>query len=435
LLLATSWFAGPALAGDFQGDSTNGQVEPPEAVGDPGCKPEGTPAKGPGDPVSPFTGKWFYRHVDLEVPGIFPIELVRRYDSQTTYQSPLGAGWAFTHDWRLFRYADGSVTVRNACGQLHRYAAGTLTTDDAPGWRMSLAADPGVTNGYVLREPRGTQRFFDAQGRMTTLRDPQGNELRFTYGGAKQPLSGTSPYAAVPATPLIVSTYYPLQTIEEATAAGALTGRSVSFTYDATSGRLVEARSHDGRGVVYTHEMMTVNGQLLTTGNLTQVRLETTPGGAGGVVQTFGYANTTYRHAVTSFQDGAGRRTVKNSYDAQGRVTQQLLAGTPDVLLFEFNYAPTSFPYSNDFTGCDGSFQCRVVKEHIRGPNDAELALSTTAYKFRADGYLVEEIDAEGHRAVNVYDGLRPSYLDRTELYRFASAGGEAATRVLEKLT
>ena len=95
VLLASGSFAEPAAAGDFSGTVTGGTAEPPDAPGDPACDPEGSPQKGHADPVSPFTGKWFYRHLDLEVPGIFPIELVRRYDSQTTYQSPLGAGWAF----------------------------------------------------------------------------------------------------------------------------------------------------------------------------------------------------------------------------------------------------------------------------------------------------------------------------------------------------
>ena len=440
-LLWTTAFAGRAVAGDFSGPSTGGQADAADAPGDPGSNPEGDPCERKGDPVSPFTGKWFYRHVDLEVPGIFPIELVRRYDGQTTYQSPLGAGWAFTYDWRLFEYADGSVAIRNACGQVHRYSGAGLTTADAPGWRMSLAADPAVSGGFVLREPRGTRRFFDPQGRMTTIRDPQGNELRFTYGAAKQPLWGTSRYLAdaIDQTiPRVISRYYPLQKIEEATAAGALTGRSISFSYDATSGRLVSARSHDGRGVVYTHEMATVGGQSVTTGNLIGVRLETTPGGSGGIVQTFGYTNTTFRHAVTIFQDGAGRRLVKNDYDTQGRVYRQRLGAPPtEAIAFEFDYAPTAFPYTNDFTAaCGTTLQCRVVKEHILKSNDDEIALATTAYKFRADGYLLEEIDAAGHRTVNTYDSLRPTYLDTTDLYRFVSGSvGGPATRTLEKST
>ncbi len=443
LLLCLLAVSGPALAHDFGGDSTGGKGEV-EGPSDPACNLEGKPHKEKAEPVSPFTGKWFYRHVDLEVPGIFPIELVRRYDSQTTYQSPLGAGWAYTYDWRLFEYADGSVTVRNACGQLHRYvdSGSGFTTGDAPGWRLGLAPDPGVPGGYVLAEPRGTKRFFDVQGRMTRIRDPQGNELRFTYGPTKQTLSGTSRYAVDPATPLITSHHYPLQKIEEATAIGTLTGRSVTFTYDPTSGRLVSALSHDGRGVWYTHQMVTVNGQSLTTGNLTQVRLETSPGGLGGIVQTFGYTDTTFRHAVTSFQDGAGRREVKNEYDAQGRVSKQRLAATPaDVIVFEFDYAPTTFPYSNDFTGCGTSFQCRVVTEHIRNANDdAEFAVATTAYKFRADdGYPVAEIDAAGHRTDSFYKDLeqppRPNYLDRVDVLRFVSASGGTPTRSLEKRT
>ena len=147
------------------------------------------------EPVSPVTGNWIYRHVDLEVPGVLPIRMVRRYDSQTRYQSFLGAGWAFTFDLALFEYGDGSVIIRNTCGVRHKYyfTGGAYSIEtDTPAWRRTLADDPHVTGGYILSSPQGWQWFFDAEWRLSTIQDPQGNQLELSYSATKHAITGTS---------------------------------------------------------------------------------------------------------------------------------------------------------------------------------------------------------------------------------------------------
>ena len=200
-------FASASRAHNFFHTAKVGGAEDEE--GDyPSCDAEGEPNASDAEPVGVFTGKWFYRHVDLEVPGVFPIRLVRRYDSRTKYQSPLGYGWAFTYDMRLFEYPgddadpdDDSIIIRNACGQRHRYiknGSAYEPEEDLPGWRRTLAPDPSVTGGFILSDPRGTKWFFDDDGKMTQIRDPQGNSLRFEYSASKEPLWGTSPFSVNP---------------------------------------------------------------------------------------------------------------------------------------------------------------------------------------------------------------------------------------------
>ncbi len=449
----------PALAHNRSGD-VQGLVPTDEGLlPDPKCGENGDPeactCPADVDPVSPFTGRWFYRHVDLEVPGVFPIRLVRRYDSGTTYQSALGAGWAFSHDIRLFEDREGEILVRSACGQVHRYSASQASPQvEASGWRQTLSSDSA--GSYTLTDPQGTKRLFDTDGRMVTVRDPQGNELRFVYSDEKFDLTGTSIFSVDPETPLTVARQFRLLRIEEVR--GSCSGdaeappetpvcRHITFTYNTTTGHLETAITHDGRQVTYVQDA--------DTGNLETVTLQTGAMPQIGIVQDFEYNSPTFPHAVTLFRDGQGRRAIENEYCDQGvsgcdaskekgRLVAQYLesTGSGRQEIARITYSPTAGSFdakSGDFTAngnnCDSSqppaLPCRVVTETIRNSGtDAPIGTQRkTRYKFRADGLPLEIIDGEGHLTLHLYDGTRP-YLDRTELYRF---NGASQARTLEK--
>jgi len=109
----------PLWAHDFGGASTGGGGKPPP----PDCdsKTMCCDDPGSGNPVSYLSGTERLRYADLSARGIYPINITRRYDSQTSYDSPLGYGWAFDHDRRLFEYPDNSVIIRAGCGRRHQF--------------------------------------------------------------------------------------------------------------------------------------------------------------------------------------------------------------------------------------------------------------------------------------------------------------------------
>ncbi|MCP4304226.1 MAG: hypothetical protein GY788_04945, partial [bacterium] len=241
---------------------------------------------------------------DLVVPGVYPIRLSRRYDSKSTYDSPLGYGWSFSHDLKLFQYPDGSVTIRNSCGYRLRFElqGGTLTPTVG---RKETLEDP-QDGTYVLHYPRGAEAHFNAQGNLTELRDRSGNRLHFEYDSAgKQDLEGTSPFAVDPATPLTVARVYQLDRIYEQLADGTVTGREVTFEYDGTTGRLSKATTGSVangnlREVDYVHDTYLSS----TQGNLTEVHLPVDA--TDEIVETYGYpdplATPPDPHNLTSIQ-------------------------------------------------------------------------------------------------------------------------------------
>ena len=367
------------------------------------------PAGSAGDPVDVYTGRYYRTDTDLVVEGVMPIRMARRYDSGATYDSPLGYGWSFSYDMRLYEYPDGSVIVRSHCGERTRfiYTGSAYQSAEPEGGRVPTLELDGT--GHVLLYPTGDQAFFDAEGRLTALQDPQGNRLEMTYSPTKQPVVGTSPYGIDPGRPLIVAQAYQLERIEEVTAAGWSTNRAVEIEYHPQTGRVTRIFTpHElpPREVLYAHEPYSGDpgNPALTTGNLTQVT------GLGGIAQTFGYNDSFDSHNLTSFQEGQDMTTWHNKYFSdRDRVMKQTFGTEFDPLRSEwtFEYFDTEDPERRVVTR-------RIVDDTGGNPRDA-----ITEFKFDPEGFLLEKTDAEMNRFVYVreQDPMRPPYLDKIQVY------------------
>jgi len=264
-----------------------------------------------------LNGRESYERTDLAIPGIFPIELRRAYDSHSRFDSPLGYGWSFTLDVRLFRHKDNAVTIRGLCGMRERFVFTGGAYQSASGKVPGGATLTEVNGTFTLAYRSRTKAIFlnTDDGRLSYLENERGHRLVFGYSSTKRALVGTSPFAASPSTPLVVAYQYQLQSIEEVLRSGAstwhATGRKLVLTYDATSGRLTRATSFDGRTVDYAHD---------ADGNLTGVWRSV-------YASTSIQATYTYtldgeggdRHNLKSSQEGDGTTAIVRTYDASGK--------------------------------------------------------------------------------------------------------------------
>ena len=407
----------PASADDFgAADSQGGLPEPPPDESGPTCESSsccfGSPLSsgagntGPGeiyqgassgsagyepssrvgDPVDVYTGHFQRTDTDLVVEGIFPIRMQRRYDSGSTYDSPLGFGWSFSYDMRLYEYPNGLVIVRSHCGLKNRYVYNAGTYQPAPSAVERLPElESFGGNGHRLIYPTGDKAYFDAQGRLEALEDPSGNRLEMTYSPNKMPVVGTSPFGIDPNRPLIVAYAYQLLRIDEVPAAGWTTNHAVEIEYHPQTGRVTRIftpHEFPPREVLYAHEPAPSN-PALTTGNLTEVT------GLEGIVQTFGYDDPADDHNLTSFQEGQGMTTWHNEYaPGSNRVSKQTFGTSTDPLRaqWDFNYFDGETP------------QRRLVTRRIVDELGANARTAQTEFKFDSDGLLVEKTDADGNR-------------------------------------
>jgi RHS repeat-associated protein len=336
-----------------------------------------------GDPVEAFTGRYRYQHLDLELNGVLPIRMIRRYDSQSRYDSPLGFGWAFDYDVRLYEYADGSVIVRSAFGQREHYVLSGnayLHEDDARGRAGALTA---VGNGYELRYPSGHVAVFDAEGMMTRLRDAQGNYLAFSYQGdppVRQDLMGISPYSPNPNQVGLVARVYRLTRVEEFLSDDGTTGRYVTLAYD-SNGRLDQIQSFDGRVVDYDYVEATQSPTF--RGNLAKVT------DAEGIEYVYAYEDSADFHNLTSVQEGQGTTALVNVYDAQDRVVTQ---GIGPVMTAQRRWT-LAYGAPNGQGERTTTVTRRIVDEN--GQNER---FAVTTLKFNAAGHVIQKIDDLGHR-------------------------------------
>lgn len=389
-VLITGFGYSIANAHDFGGPSSGGGGDPPPP--DPPCNScpcagpggggggpgnsNGNPGGSGGKPVSFFNGAEEMVVTDMTVQGTFPIVVQRKYDSRSSYDSPLGFGWAFIHDRRLYEYPDGSVLVRHGCGTRDRYVHSGGAYVTPVGSMLSKLAELPDGN-FQLNYLNGITDTYDSQGRLTATADSHGNRHEFTYDSrGKLPLVGSSKEAISQTQPMTVAYNYRLTRIDVRSADGALTGRYVTFEYDESTGRLTSVTADDGRTVSYQHDTT----QSLTLGNLTQAS------GLEGVVATYAYADPLDAHNLTSITAAPGRAPVVNTYDAQDRVTRQEEGTRRMDIVYNVPYTRTTVT--------------RTIRDH----NGLNPYTAATVYEFDTSGRVTKLTDALGHETRYAYN-------------------------------
>ncbi len=370
-----------AAAHDF-GGSTSGGSPPPQKPPPP-CsieKPCQCPPPAKSDkPISYWNGSESFAVPDLMLRGQFPLEITRRYDSQSEFDSPLGFGWAFDHERYLFEYPDGSVIVRLSCGVRERFVSGGGGFQRPAGGVLgTLTQLPDGT--FRLGYADGSRDYFDSQGRLTAAEHKSGARHEYTYDSrGKLPLTGTSTAAVDPSAPMVVANQHRVTRIDERSADGALTGRYVTIQYNESTGRVTSVTANDGRVVSYEHD--TTAG--LTRGNLVQVT------GLNGVVATYAYADPNDQHNLTSITEAAGRTPIVNTYDDQDRVIRQE-EGTRRI---DFNYQTPLVK--------------TIVTRTVKDQNGANPYTTVDTYEFDSTGRTTKHIDPLGNEERYVYNPVK----------------------------
>jgi RHS repeat-associated protein len=319
-------------------------------------------------PISFYNGSESFSVTDLVVNGQFPIRVVRKYHSQTQFDSPIGASWALLLERRLFEYPDGSIVLRNTCGRRDKFVnSGGSYSSPVGGTRGALVS---VSGGYELKYANGVTDTYDSLGRLTRVRDSKGNLHEYTYDSrGKLPLIGTSKKSVDPAQPITLAYVYRITRIDERGTNGVLTGRFVTFQYNESTGRMTSVTANDGRTVSYVHD----TSGLLTKGNLIQVNM------LDGQVATYGYTDANDPHNLTSIVEAEGRTPIVNTYDAQDRVVMQ----TEGTRKIEFNY--------------ETPFIRTIVTRTLVDHNGLNPYTVPSTYEFNAIGSVTKVITALGH--------------------------------------
>lgn len=154
------------------------------------------------DPVDVVSGAFYVDELDLLLPGTFPLEIRRNYNSQNPQAGILGVGWKlslnpFLHeeDNKIFATEqDGTVIVYRYDHPSNKWL---VTLEDNPDLKNCSNNRSGGTsnpfhayitktyNGYILYGADGSQRIF-SNNLLKTWTDHIGNSLSFSYNKNEQ---------------------------------------------------------------------------------------------------------------------------------------------------------------------------------------------------------------------------------------------------------
>jgi RHS repeat-associated protein len=324
---------------------------PPAPAPDPSPDPCG-PATS--NPVDLSSGLEVLTTSDVLVKGLRgSMQIIRTYRTLSSNPGPFGIGSGFNYGYQLgtigYVAGQGLVYLILPNGSQYPFTLqpnGTLTNSTIPSYSGAVITSPSA-GLYVLSLKDGTIMQFHTPtsgalvAYLDSISDTNGNTVSLSHGKAAHQ--------------------------EQVTQVTDPVGRFLTLAYDG-SGRITSITDPVGRVVSYTYN---AQGTLATVTNP-----------AGGVTS---YSYDT-QNRVTQITDARGVIVAQNSYDANGRVIQQVQADG-GVIAFAYTLlnplAPTSPVMTTAMTDPLGN---------------------TTTYRFSPNGFILGVTDPTGQQRLFTRD-------------------------------
>ncbi|HKZ19447.1 MAG TPA: DUF6531 domain-containing protein [Acidimicrobiia bacterium] len=249
-----------------------------------------------GRPIDVATGKMYHEMPDLVIRGPLPIEFVRRYDSQSSFNGPLGFGWSHNYLMRLVFPATGRVVFVDGQGRSAYFSQRGGGVWDENKIEHLILTQPG-TPAWRVTDKHQTKYEFDPNGVLTRVADRNNNQLTFAYTSGDL----TS----------ITDTF----------------GRTVTLSY---AGGKLDTVSAGSRTVSYSY----------TGDNLTRVDLP------DGSFFTYAYTDPSDTHNLSTVTDALGHVVEDHDYDGSDRVIHFQQEGGVRELTISYD-SPTQTTVTN----------------------------------------------------------------------------------------
>ena len=304
--------------------------------------------KGPkgGDPVDPASGLFVFTKTDIAISGALgKAAVVRTYRPASGTPGPFGIGTNHNFGYELdvspvLRGTGAFVNLVMPDGNQFSFSeqgSGTFVNSSITMFIGAVITSPGA-GIYNLRWKDGTILNFQTSNQgallafLNSITDPNGN---------------TTTLVRNPSQPVQIT-----QIIDPA-------GRALNFSYDSFN-RIISITDPIGRTVQYGYN---TQGTLAT---------ETDP---AGNVSSYAYNS---QNQMTSVTDGRGVVFLQNTYDANGRVTQQV-AGDGGI---------TTFAYT--------LLNPLISTSPVQSTTVTDPLGNQTTYRFNPQGYVVAVTDPLG---------------------------------------
>ncbi|MBU8977748.1 hypothetical protein JI752_016490 [Lysobacter sp. MMG2] len=357
-----------------------------------------------GDPVNALTGNKFETHTEFVGAGSFPLRAEWTYNASGTSAALTAEDLIFGRNRSHFygrRVLNGtesglivSLVARPDGNTIRFYKggdAGWSSNGDDPG-ALAMVTMPDGSSKYRFDDGKGGSEFYGLDGRLLSLRSPQGEEQTLSYD-----LEGRLER--------VVDRY----------------GRALVFEYQ--DGRVSRLHQPDGGITAFSYS---------PTGDLVEVVY---PGGS----------RTEYRYDESGFSEAAansglltavihdGQRYSSTKYDTYGRAASTWLGSGVDR--YDFKYSgttavPTFFevkePGGGTRSGPVRLKQGAAMPDYVYSSYCPGCSSFRTTYKYDKNSYVNTETSSDG--TVTDFD-----YNGRGLLVQKIEAANQAATKRTEQ--
>lgn len=245
----------------------------------------GKPVIDPGRPVNVTNGNMYIEQTDYRLPGIGDgLEITRTYNSRNQTGGLFGYGWSSMLDESLIIYGANLVRLNLPDGRavyLGRPSGGSVYTPKQP-LNFYGQIVKNVDNTYTLTFKDGRIHQFNANGRLVSFADRNGNMITLTLNTSGNP-----------------------------TAISDASGRTITLTYDSYT-KIATMSDSLGTIATYVHAFL---------GRLTSV---TYADGSKYVFTDVFSGNNVY---LTTVKDALNNVLESHTYDSQGRALTSEKAG------------------------------------------------------------------------------------------------------------
>ncbi len=334
-----------------------------------------------GDPVTLHSGEFTYTLPVFNLPGNnLPLNFNIHYRSQTNFAGVFGHNWDHSFNKRIVD--DGlSATVYDGMGTQMKFVQNADGSYQTPkGYFDKLTKS---TTGYKVEKPGKVAWDFDLDGNFTKYSDRYGNNLTFQYDAQGKLVSVTE-----------------------------TRGKKITFGYDQLD-RINRATDWSGRAFSFSYD---------NNGDMTAITTPTTPEFPQGLTTKFTYSagngsdKEKLNHNILTVTDPKGQVFVKNTYNAEDRVSQQVNGTGTIKYAYTLNSSDQEVDV-NTVTDANGNVTKFTFdrighitkKETItRGLQTGAPASYITTYKYNDDGNMIERRNQRGNGFRYTYDTANP---------------------------
>lgn len=342
------------------------------------------------DPVNTIFGNFYYKHTDLQMPGIGPnIALTRSYNSANPQDGLLGWGWNVTNDLRITWPDADHVAVKHGDGRVDTFARTSSGWEGPPGSvdRLVITGDAATrTRTYTLSTRERITYVFNDYGRLKSAADSDGNIARFSYSGSQW--TGVTDASA----------------------------RTWKLDYTGTGNRIHRITDPSGRTVTYAYD---ASGNLISVTNA-----------AGGVTH-YGYDS---HHRLTDIYDPRGTRSLHMAYEDVVPYNQPGVTGVGRVIRQDDARGTHKFAYFNGYTVYTDPFGKPTTTHYDSKFNitkKVDALGNTMSWTFDNKGQVMSETDALGRVTKYTYDARGNRLSTRNALGGVSSSTYDARDNLL----